>query len=337
MRQRRHSGQSARAALTLVELLVVIVIIGILIALLLPAVQSARESGRRTSCLNNLKQIGLALNNYQLVNQVFPMSFVVDPSSDTGEWSVHARLLPHLERANLADLINFDGSSGAGDSATVTVRGTRVGIYLCPSDVNDRPRVDSSGSATDYPVSYGFNGGTWRVWDNATGKPGDGAFVPNMSFGPQAIFDGLSNTLAFAEVKAHTPYLRDGSGGTGTLPVPAGVSALGGSLQPTGHTEWVDGRVHQTGMTTTFRPNALVPHVVAGETLDIDYTSCREDKPATVCTGPTYAAITSRSFHIGHVNVLLLDGSVRPVTNEVDLSVWRNLGSRNDGSPIGLP
>ena len=121
-----------------------------------------------------------------------------------------------------------------------------------------------------------------------------------------------------------------------SLPTPADVPGLGGQFkQNTGHIEWVDGRVHQTGFTTTFTPNTIVPHTVAGVTRDVDYTSCREDKPTSVCTGPTYAAITSRSYHAGIVNVLLLDGSVRPVADQIDALTWRNLGARNDNTPLG--
>ncbi len=333
--QPRRCGQRHPPGVTIIELVVVISIISILVALLLPAIGSARESARRTSCLNNLKQIGLALHNYQLANKTFPVSFVVDPTSDAGEWSIHARLLPYLERANLADLIDFEDAT-AGDSAKVTVRGQRVPLYLCPSEINDRARLDSSGSAKDYPVSYGFNGGTWKVWENATGEPGDGAFTPNHSFSPKDITDGLTQTLAFAEVKAFTPYLRDGSGGGPEPPAATGISGLGGNFQQrTGHTEWVDGRVHQTGMTTTFPPNTLVPHRVGARNYDIDYTSCREEKPESVCVGPTYAAVTSRSFHAGMVHILLLGGSTRPVSDSVAVSIWRNLGSRKDGNRVG--
>ena len=329
-RLRRH-----RVGFTLIELLVVIAIIGILVALLLPAVQQARESARRTQCRNNLKQIGLALHNYQTLHGKFPPSFCADLATDGGEWSIHARLLPHLEQANLSDLIDFADTYGSGDSATIAVRKTRVAPYLCPSEVQDRARTDNSGNATDYPVNYGFNCGTWRVWDNTAKTPGDGAFAPNGAFGPAAITDGMSNTLAAAEVKAFTHYLRDGSGGTAAPPAASGISALGGDFKDTGHTEWVDGRIHQTGFTTTFTPNTHVAHSVGGTTYDIDYTSCREDKPASVCTGPTYVAVTARSHHTGLVNVLLMDGSARTVSDSIDATTWLRLGSRNDGESLG--
>lgn len=324
-----------KAGFTIIELLLVISIIAVLVALLLPAVQQAREAARRTQCRNHLKQIGLALHNYLTQQGKFPPSFCADPDTTGGEWSIHARLLPHLEQAGLHDLIDFADTYGSGDSATIAVRTTRVAPYLCPSEVRDEARTDSGGNATDYPVNYGFNCGTWRVWDNTAKTPGDGAFAPNCAFAPAAIMDGLSNTLAAAEVRAFTHYLRDGSGGMATAPPAFLISTLGGDFKHTGHTEWVDGRVHQTGFTTTFTPNTNVHHVVGGLAYDIDYTSCREDKPASVCTGPTYAAITSRSHHTGMVNVLLMDGSVRSVADSIDATTWQRLGSRDDEEPLG--
>jgi type II secretory pathway pseudopilin PulG len=311
----------------------VIAIIGILISLLLPAVQQAREAARRVSCKNNLKQIGLALHNYHDAHSGFPLSFVVDYGSAGGEWSVHSRILPYVDQANVYNRANL--SLRYSDPANAPIAAQRISIYLCPSEVNDRARpADMQGeSIVHYPVSYGFNGGTWRVWTNRTSSPGNGAFAPNTSFKFRDFCDGTSNTLAFAEVKTYTPYLRDGDGATATLPAPADISALGGSFRATsGHTEGVDGRVHQTGFTATFTPNTVVPYVDGGTTYDVDFTNCREEKS---CAGPTYAAVTSRSYHEGIVHVLLIDGSVRVVGENIDLSVWRNLSARNDGNIVG--
>ena len=335
----RPRRPQSRPGFTLIELLVVIAIIAILIALLLPAVQQAREAARRTQCKNNLKQIGLALHNYLEAHSSYPMSFVSDIATGSptsgGEWSVHARILPYVDQANLYDNANL--SLAYDDPANGNIATQRVAIYLCPTDSNDRARTDSSGTAIHYPITYGFNGGTWRVWVNSSGRPGNGAFAPNTGFRPRDFTDGVSNTLGFSEVKAFTAYNRDGDTGTPAIPVNAvAVEALissGGSNKPnSGHTEWVDGRVHQTGFTTTLTPNSLVT-VPGGDRADEgDYTSCREDKS---CSTPTYAAVTSRSWHTGTVNSLLMDGSVRSISENIHLGTWRNLGSRNDGNVLG--
>ncbi|MCA9084150.1 MAG: DUF1559 domain-containing protein, partial [Planctomycetaceae bacterium] len=315
-------------------------IIAILIALLLPAVQQAREAARRTQCKNNLKQIGLALHNYLDSYNTFPPAFASDYTTSNpqgtggGEWSIHARLLPYLEESNLYN--QADLTFSYSDSVNAGIAPQRIGAYLCPSEVNDRAR-ESSGVAVHYPVTYGYNGGTWRVWTNSSRQAGDGAFAPNSRFGTQHFTDGTSNTLGFSEVKAFTAYNRDGDSGTATIPAgPADVDSLiasgGSNKADSGHTEWVDGRVHQTGFTVTLPPNSTV--TVPGEARpgEGDYTSCREDSS---CTGPTYAAVTSRSWHVGVVQSLLMDGSCRSISENIDLGTWRNLGQRNDGNVIG--
>jgi len=323
--------QAHRRGFTLIELLVVIAIIAILIALLLPAVQQAREAARRSQCKNNLKQIGLALHNYYETNRRLPVSFVVDYSSPGGEWSIHARILPYVDQANLYIQANL--SLPYDDATNAGIATQRIPSYLCPSEPQDFKRTDSSGKAIHHPINYGFNGGGWFFWNNANGGTGNGVFMPNRSYGLSAITDGTSNTLAFSEVKAFNPYLRDGSAATATPPDAAGISALGGSFKKnSGHTEWVDGRVHQTGFTTVFGPNAVVPHSNSGQQFDVDYTSCREEKS---CSGPTYAAVTSRSHHTGIVQSLLMDGSARAISENIDLQVWKDLGSRNDGNSVG--
>jgi len=325
----QYGKTRTRKAFTLIELLVVIAIIAILISLLLPAVQQAREAARRASCKNNLKQIGLALHNYHDVHRGFPPSFVVDYGSPGGEWSVHARILPYVDQENLYNRANL--SLSYSDPVNAGIAAQRIPGYLCPSEVNDKSRLD--GAVTHYPVSYGFNGGTWHVWTNATGFAGNGAFAPNRSFKMRDFLDGSSNVLAFAEVKTFTPYLRDGDGASATPPTPAGISGFGGDFRAnSGHTEGVDGRVHQTGFTATFTPNTVVPHIDSGTTYDVDFTNCREEKS---CTGPTYAAVTARSFHEGIVQVLMMDGSAHAISENIDLGVWRNLSQRNDGNVIG--
>lgn len=334
----RSRPRSSHSGFTLIELLVVIAIIAILVSLLLPAVQQAREAARRTSCRNNLRQLGLALHNYLDVQGRFPISMASDiatgQNTGGGEWSVQARILPFLEQSNLYN--SLDLSRSYDDPANADVAPLKIPILLCPSDPNDRSRT-SGGQAVHYPLCYGFNGGTWQVWDNASRKSGDGAFAPNAALQPRDFTDGLSNTLHFSEVRAFTPYNRDGGAGTPAIPATAveveSLIAAGGSTKSeTGHTEWVDGRVHQTGFTVTLGPNANVAIPGGIRPLDGDYTSCREDKS---CTGPTFAAVTSRSWHTGIVQSLLADGSTRSISENIDLRVWRNLGQRNDGNVIG--
>jgi len=215
------------------------------------------------------------------------------------------------------------------------VKTTQIATYLCPAEINNHTRVDGSGTPIHFPLNYAFNGGTWLVHDPDTGKGGDGAFFPNSRTRPAYFTDGLSNTLGFSEVKAFTPYLRDGGAGPAASPnSPSDISALGGDFRSdSGHTEWVDGRVHQTGFTTVFTPNTVVPHSDSGILYDVDYTSCREDVSCSV--NAVRAAVTARSWHPGVVHVLLMDGSARAIDETIDGTVWRNLGSRNDGNSIG--
>jgi prepilin-type N-terminal cleavage/methylation domain-containing protein len=326
---------------TLVEVLVVIAIIGMLVGLLLPAVQQAREAARRTQCLNNLKQIGLALHNYATANSTFPPSFCIRPGSalgtNNGSWSIHGRILPYIEQTNAYQRVRLDVPWDAQVSTGVPTM--RTAVYVCPSEVNDRVRVDASGNPYTYPQTYGFNFGTWLVYDPATGQGGDGVFFVNSQIGPAGVSDGLSNTAAAAEVRAFTSYFRNTQDPGPAVPAsPADLAAFASGAdfklgpntnQNTGHTEWADGRVHHSGFTTVFTPNTFVKYVhTDGRTYDIDYNSQQEGRSATQ---RTYAAVTARSCHPGVVNTLNMDGSSRPVSNSIELAVWRALGTRAGG------
>jgi prepilin-type N-terminal cleavage/methylation domain-containing protein len=332
MIQNRMAHSRGRA-FTLVELLVVIAIIGVLVALLLPAVQSARESSRSMKCKNSLRQVVLALHNYQAALGTFPPISVVPRTRTFEPWSAQARLLPYLEQAGLSNLIDFASQKEFTNNPQVCA--TRVSVYICSSDPNVKQRVTPK--LLHYPLNYNFNEGTWFIYDPASDQVGDGAFAPNRCFRPAEIADGLSTTLAAAEGKAYQPNMWD-TGKPSTLGVapPANVAAVasyfGGTFDSNGHTEWVEGDVHETGFTTTLTPNTKVAFDSGGRTFDVDVTSSRDGESTTL---PTYAAITSRSFHPNIVNASMMDGSVRVVANTIDLVIWRAMGTRNGGETVG--
>ncbi len=326
---------------TLIELLVVIAIIAILVALLLPAVQQAREAARRTQCKNHLKQLGLALHNYVDVNTVLPPGASVDLSvtstANNGSWGVHGRILPYLEQGSLYDQVDL---SIAWDFQT-PIDGLKIPIYACPSDPkSDQARDPGSGKVTLYPTSYGFNYGTWFVFNPTNSQGGDGLFYPNSKLSFRDAVDGSSNTLLASEVKGWTPYTRNGGPSTtvrpDTVPQAETIVASGTDFKTnTGHTEWPDGRVHHTGVTTTLTPNSNVTYSNGGTLYEeVDFNSWQEGKDGSAGS-PTYAVITARSYHQGTVNAVLLDGSVRSISENIDLSIWRGIGTRAGGEVLG--
>ena len=330
-------------AFTLVELLVVIAIIGILVSMLLPAVQQVREAARRTSCLNNIRQTVLAVHNYESAHQQLPPSFEIERglilSGNNGSWSIHGRLLPYIEHGNAFDQIDLD--IAWSDQADTGVPTTRIPVYQCASEVNDTVRLDTStGNPRVYPQNYGFNFGSWLVYDPVGGQRGDGPFYVNSKTRFGSVMDGTSNTFCVAEVKAFTSYIRNTSDPGEVPPTDAtafdgfsGQLKLGENLhQNTGHTEWCDGRVHHSGFTTVYRPNTLVEFNSNGTLYDIDFNSVQEGRRDDQAT---YAAITSRSYHAGGVvNTGFLDGSSQAISERVNLSVWRALGTIAGGEVV---
>ena len=338
-----------RSGFTIIELLVVIAIIGVLIALLLPAVQAAREAARRLQCVNNLKQIGLATHNYHDTAGTLPLGCAVafDRSNNPifNGWGITARLLPYLEGQSQFNACNFSLANETPENDTVMRLG--IATYLCPSDGRNREIFIDDGQPRNN-TNYGFNRGDWYVWGGtvSTAQP-NSPFRANRCVPIAAVTDGLSNTVFAAEVKTHTPYLLNCSGlvyapvGTAVMPGPnvapsavAQYANCGGSLSElrtdSGHSEWEDGNTSQAGFTTAWTPNTVTPGRFGGVLVaDTDLIAVREENG-----GPTFAAITARSYHPGGVNVLLGDGSVRFIKNSINGSTWRALGTVAGGEVV---
>jgi prepilin-type processing-associated H-X9-DG protein len=313
-------------------------------------VQKVRESAARTHCLNNLKQLGLAMHGYMNDHKTLPPNGIYAYNGTSvvqvSPWSALSHILPYVEQNNVYRGIDFNTPY----SVQPAVTSKRIPLFLCPNEINDKGiGVDPTYGNKHWTLSYGVNLGTWAVLTGHTTmmNGGDGAFSANIGFGPAHFTDGMSSTLAMAEVKACTNRI---SGSPNNLsypflvPPPSSPAELGasppfglpgsslGAFDPARytHAEWVDGKVHETGFTTTFTPNTVVAYPFGGSIYDVDFISAGETN-----LGDTYAAVTSRSYHPGLVNVLLMDGSARSVVNSISLPTWRALGTRGGNEVVG--
>jgi prepilin-type N-terminal cleavage/methylation domain-containing protein len=310
---------------TLVELLVVIAIIGVMVGLLLPAVQSARESARRMQCSNNLKQIGLALHNYESAYRKYPAGFVSqvtgpwpgggnDPVPEIGPgWSVFAMMLPQLEQPGLFELIDF--TRPITDMANQQARSTIVKEYQCPSDTWNIPVEvwpTSLGitdmAAASYTCSLG--GGNPANAPEYTAmyeeQPFNGMFHRNAFLRHSDILDGTSNTLAIGErASMFAP-----NGWAGVIP---GAGTVFSPEVATSRNQVVGGTVRPAITMATV-------HVRTG--------------------GPNAATGSPGGFwspHVGGCLFLLMDGSTHTISTNVDMTIYRAMAGRNDSIPVTLP
>jgi prepilin-type N-terminal cleavage/methylation domain-containing protein/prepilin-type processing-associated H-X9-DG protein len=311
----------SRRAFTLIELLVVIAIIAILIGLLLPAVQKVRAAAARINCQNNLKQIGVALHNYHATYQRFPAG---RGTPFPYVFSAHAQLLPYVEQDNLQHLIDFTqppldfygtGTNPNDNSSPTCASKFVVKMFLCPSDSGDRVPGSTYG-ATNYVACTGS--GTVDYGNLATG---DGPFYHDSKIRVEHILDGSSNTVAFSESLLGSGYASASSPPQDPRREVEEVAG-GGNPTPGGGTfngqrgaKWINGHYGDTLYNHFYPPNAP----------QWDLGNAYHNKGMTA----------ARSQHDNGVNILLCDGSVRFVSNTIDLTTWRGLSTRSGGETLG--
>jgi prepilin-type N-terminal cleavage/methylation domain-containing protein/prepilin-type processing-associated H-X9-DG protein len=356
------SQRTSRRAFTLIELLVVIAIIAVLIALLLPAVQAAREAARRAQCVNNLKQIGLALHNYHSTNDVFPMGQGVSPTNGTG-WSgfgPQAALLQFVEAGPIYNAINFSVDPNPDNGQNMTAYKTEIKAYLCPSDPYVGTLLDNinsyygcMGTTTLYqegttalpPYAAGVNG-------NPTSQPfaGNGTFFYAVCYGLRDLTDGSSNTIAYTEGLAGND-MSNGYRGNSITAVTAGdpsavfsdarsnLTAVNAAAVACAQSLVTQGA---TGSGTVFGSSgsqwisgimaySLFNTILPPNSNQYRFGACKF-RGSGVLEGCNI--VNSQSNHSGGCNFMMADGSVRFIKSTVAQLTYMALGTRGGGEVI---
>jgi prepilin-type N-terminal cleavage/methylation domain-containing protein/prepilin-type processing-associated H-X9-DG protein len=328
-----------RRAFTLIELLVVIAIIAVLIALLLPAVQAAREAARRAQCVNNLKQIGLGMHNYNSANNTFPPGI---KGCCYGTWLVF--LLQNIEQSNLYNAWNFSGNSeitalDAGfrynGAANITVTSSRVNTYYCPTDggnqvlqgyntlgmyLTSHNYVVNFGNTTimQTPITVGsvttpFLGAPFADIGApdaiASSYKGTGTSEPTTGFA--AILDGSSNTMFTSELIVGQPK-----------------NSTSGPYDMRGFSWWS----FSAGFTGWLLPNSPLPDTMQLSTF-CSYPN-QNNPPCTTASSILLMYQAARSRHPGGINVGMADGSVKFIKNSIAMGTWQALSSSQGGEVI---
>jgi prepilin-type N-terminal cleavage/methylation domain-containing protein/prepilin-type processing-associated H-X9-DG protein len=307
-----------RRGFTLIELLVVIAIIAVLIALLLPAVQAAREAARRMQCVNNLKQIGLAVHNYHDRTGALPGAELVYNGTS---FSALSHMLTAMEQTNIYNAINF--SLPNGDPSNNTVLMTSINTFICPSDVAD-PHPEFGGQ-----TNYMADMGSWIVWQAATGPnaglaPPNGIFYGSSSTRFADVTDGLANTAFFSE-----RILADFTNGV--------ISPIADVFFSPAAPTTLDAAVQACQAIDITNPASQFPLFMGAPWVNGQHVFLHVTPPNTRSCGffaALRACMPPSSRHAGGVNTLLGDGSVRFIKDTTNLATWRALGTRAGGEVI---
>jgi prepilin-type N-terminal cleavage/methylation domain-containing protein/prepilin-type processing-associated H-X9-DG protein len=346
---------------TLVELLVVIAIIGVLVGLLLPAVQAAREAARRAQCFNNLKQLGLAMHNYESALKTLPPGRLVTISTSdnltasangnatTGNgncFSAYAFLLPHLDQSVIYNRINFN--SGPDTAANNDMSITQPPVFVCPSDSGVGSLAQGVGFAgvTNYVLNTGT---TFPVSTrNPAGIQVTGVFFENSKVRFADIVDGTSQTVCISEQILSDPSDRANSSGNwnGSRPTTGVVLTTGSNNTNAGPEllqypqDCVSGNRLQLTRGNRILYGApghtMYNHIRGPNDSQID---CRGGLPHSQRNFYWWSRLShnvaAHSKHVGGVHALYCDGHVQFVSSDIDLAVWQGMGSRAGGEVIG--
>ncbi|MEN9554778.1 MAG: hypothetical protein RLZZ232_1064 [Planctomycetota bacterium] len=354
-----------RHGFTLIELLVVIAIIAILVALLLPAVQQAREAARRTQCRNNLRQFGLALHNYEGTFGMFPMTNAQNYLPNVQGFSPQARLLPYMEQVNLQNLLDFTQPAFTGPFNNLVPNpmfaaafATPLQVMLCPSDPAPTLNTGAGGAVyagVNYMISYGSGTGAnydlrWRT---------DGLVYENSSVRMRDVTDGTSNTVVMSEAIRsvgaditlpagtlpafnYRMTLNGSAGVSANLLAVQGLAASGGGwingpsgviVNPDLATIWPQKTSWRGASSAALRGRGVSwAHSGAVSTLTNGYTTPNSRIPDVVVHFTGFFG--PRSWHTGTAQVLLGDGSVRMLSDNIDTALHRSLHSKDGGEVV---
>ncbi len=322
-----------RRGFTLIELLVVIAIIAVLIALLLPAVQAAREAARRSQCVNNLKQLGLAVQNYHDVIGAFPPGALSYGNSNTSWWGAFVFMLPNMEQQNMYNALNFSAASPTNEqsfsrtgspSPNYTVQTATINVLNCPSDTD---RLTSTTGHSNYATNCGADGNSFVA------NPSDPYAGPfgyrGKAVGLRDIIDGTSNTAGFSErVKGiggsnngiFDPTNPPATFFKPTATVNTGIVSM--TVTPSDNSNCKGAARTAANMTTGDPSGFAWTNGAGGGTI---YTHVMPPNTWSCASGNTWdfsVASTASSRHNGVVNVGMCDGSVKAIKNSISPVTW---------------